>query len=382
MPVTNYQYSFQNEQRDLSDVLHTINQGQIGFISLFKTGPKASAHKVEWLEDERGYRSINVKSNSDGAVTIDSSSAPVVGMVIQPIGKPDVFYVASVTSSTAITIELAGNNGGTLTKGTAPTGKYRIISAPVVKGSTHGEENFHQSSVNFNYTQIWRKEAALARSDIQSAVYGLENTIQYQVARQLEIISKELNSAAISGVRVQRTDATYNGRGQAGGLYYFATGENALSIDAEGATADDFLINDGSQAMQEKGVTANVILTTPGQARVIGSSMKEKIIIEREDRVRGTFVGTVVNSMTGTPMRIIADDGVVDGDIWVLDDSAFELRWMQPIYDWDPQDGEFDGVRRCILGEGTFQFNNILARACRITNCKDAATALQELRSK
>lgn len=381
MPVQNYNYSFLNEKRDLSDILHTINQGRIGFISLFSNGPKATAHKVEWLEDTRQGRSIQVTENSDGTFTIESSDVPVIGMVIQPAGKPDVFVVSSVASSTNITVELAGNNGGKLNKSTAPTGKYKVISTPVVKGSTHGEENFHQSGINYNFTQIWRKEANIARSDIESAVYGLENTIQYQVAVQLDILSRELNTSALYGVRTQRKGTTYNQRGQAGGLYNFVA-DGGIVIDAEGATADDFLINDGAQEMQDKGVTANAILTTPGQARVIGSSMKEKIIIEREDKARGTFVGSVVNSMTGTMMRIIADDSVADGDIWVLDDTAFKTRWMRPIYDWDPQDGEFDGVRRCILGEGTFEFNNIKARACRIMNCKDAAVALQELRSK
>ena len=58
MPVQNYNYSFLNEKRDLSDILHTINQRRIGFISLFSNGPKATAHKVEWLEDTRQGRSI------------------------------------------------------------------------------------------------------------------------------------------------------------------------------------------------------------------------------------------------------------------------------------------------------------------------------------
>ena len=33
-----FSYSFQNQKRDLSDVLNTINKGRIGFISLFGTG--------------------------------------------------------------------------------------------------------------------------------------------------------------------------------------------------------------------------------------------------------------------------------------------------------------------------------------------------------
>ena len=380
--MANYGYAFQNTVRDLSGILNTINKGRIGFISLFGTGPKAAAHKVEWLEDTLAARTLNVTANSSGTLTIDSSSIPEIGMVIQPEGKPDVFYVSTVTNATTIQVVLGGNNGGTLTAANAPTGRYKVISTPVVAGSTHGEENLHQSGTAYNYTQIWRKEAILSRSDIQTAVYGLENTIQHQVKVQLDILSRELNTAAFYGQRVQRTGTTYATRGQAGGLYAFATGTGALSVNADGATLDDFLVNDGAQAVQDAGGTADVILCNPGQARVLGASTKDAIRIERKDEVRGSYVGSVVNAVSGNLMTIIADDDCQPGDIWVLDKSAFEMRWMQPIKDWDPQDGEFDGVKRSILGEGTFVFKNILARACRIYGVADAATALAAIRAK
>lgn len=378
--MANYGYAFQNATRDLSGVLNTINKGRIGFISLFGTGPNATAHKVEWLEDTLAGRTLNVTANTDGKLTIESSSIPEIGMVIQPEGKPDVFYVSTVTNANSIEIVLGGNNGGSLTAADAPTGRYKVISTPVVAGSTHGEENIHQSGVAYNYTQIWRKDAILSRSDIQSAVYGLENTIQHQVKVQLDILSREMNTAAFYGQRVQRTGTTYATRGQAGGLYAMTAG--GLSVNADGAALDDFLVNDGAQAVQDAGGNADVILCNPGQARVLGAATKDAIRIERKDDIRGTYVGSVVNAVSGSLMTIVADDACQPGDIWVLDKSAFEMRWMQPIHDWDPKDGGFDGVKRIILGEGTFIFKNILARACRIYNVKDAAEALASIRVK
>lgn len=379
--MPNYGYAFQNTVRDLSGVLNTINKGRIGLISLFAEGPKATNHKVEWLEDTLSARTLNVTANTDGTLTIAASDIPVVGMVIQPEGKPDVFYVSTVTNATTVAVALAGNNGGSLTAATAPTGVYKVISTPVVAGSTKGEENLHQSGTSFNYTQIWRKEAALSRSDIQTAVYGLENTLQEQVRVQLDILSRELNTAAFYGQRVQRTGTTYATRGQAGGLYAFATGANALSVNANDANLDDFLVNDAAQMVQDAGGNADVILCSPGQARVLGAACKDAIRVERKDEIRGTYVGSVVNAVSGSLMTIIADDNCQPNDIWVLDRSAFEMRWMQPIKDWDPQDGEFDGVKRSILGEGTFAFKNILARACRIYGAADAATALASIRN-
>jgi hypothetical protein len=375
-----FSYDFQTQRRDLSAALNTINEGQIGFIRLFKEGERATNPKVEWYNDKLSARTIQVTANNAGTLTIASSAIPVVGMVIQPEGKPDVFHVSTVTSATSIAIALAGNNGGSLSAATAPTGKYKVISAPIVEGSTKGEDNLHLAGTDFNYTQIWRKEAALTRTAIQTATFGLENSLNKQVEVQLNILSRELNMAALYGQRIQGTGATYDTRGQAGGLYYFATKENALAVNAAGNVVDDFILNDGAQLVQEKGGTANVILCHPGQARIIGGSSADKIRYDRTDNVRGTYVGAVTNSVTGTPMTIIADDAVQPGDVWILDDAAFSLRWMQPIYDWDPQDGEFDGVRRSILGEGTFEFKNILSRACRIHGLADSAAALESIK--
>ena len=375
-----FSYDFQNQRRDLSSALNTINEGQIGFIRLFGEGERAKNPKVEWFNDKLAARTLNVTNNASGTLTIDSSSVPVVGMVIQPNGKPEVFYVTTVTNATTISIALAGTNGGSLTAATAPTGKYKVISAPIVEGSTHGEDNIHLAGTDFNYTQIWRKEAELTRTAIQTATFGLENSLNKQVEVQLNILSRELNYAALYGQRVQGTGATYNQRGQAGGLYYFAANKKGLSVDASGSVIDDFILNDGAQLVQEKGGTADIILCHPGQARIIGGASSDKVRYDRQDAVRGTFVGAVTNSVTGRAMEIIADDAVMPGDVWILDRAAFSLRWMQPIYDWDPQDGEFDGVRRSILGEGTFEFKNILSRACRITNLADSAAALEAIK--
>lgn len=246
-----FSYSFQNQKRDLSDMLNTINKGRIGFISLFGTGEPAKSTEVEWLEDSLQARTLNVSGNSSGTLTITSSSVPVVGMLIQPDGKPDVFYVSTVTSATSIGVTLAGNNGGSLTAANAPTGLYRVISTPMNEGTHEGEGNNHQSEVKSNHTQIWRKEAALTRTAIQTAVYGLENTLDYQVKVQLDILSRELNAAAFFGQKVKRTGTTYDTRGQAGGLYYFAAGAGGLSVNAGGATLDDFVCNDGAQKIQD-----------------------------------------------------------------------------------------------------------------------------------
>lgn len=375
-----FSYSFQNQKRDLSDALNTINKGRVGFISLFLTGEPATNHKVEWLEDVLQARTINVTNNSSGTLTIDSSSVPAVGMLIQPEGKPDVFYVNTVTNDTTIVVALAGKNGGTLETNTAPTGIYHVISTPMEEGTRQGEANLHQSTVEYNFTQIWRKEAALSRTAIQTNVYGLENTIDNQVRVQLDILSREMNAAAFYGQRVQRTGNTPQTRGQAGGLYVMANG--GLSVNANGAILDDFVCNDGAQAVQDAGGDANVILCHPGQARVLGASQDDKIRIVREDQTRGSFVAQVVNSVSGNLMTIIADSDCLPGDVWVLDRNAFAMRWMQPIYDWDPMDGAFDGVKRSLLGEGTFQFRNIKSRACRIYGLESAATAMAKVRAK
>lgn len=103
--------------------------------------------------------------------------------------------------------------------------------------------------------------------------------------------------------------------------------------------------------------------------------------IVREDKIRGTFVAQVVNAVSGSLMTIIADDTCVPTDIWVLDRSAFSMRWLQPIYDWDPQDGAFDGVRRSTR-RGNVRIQEHLSRAAGSTMWPIAATALASVRAK
>lgn len=380
-----YSYSFSNRKRDLSDILSTVIREEPRFISNFKSVPDARMRKHEWLEDQMQGRSITAQAASAGVLTVTAADAAKVkvGTLLAPENSPALFTVTAVNSN-AVTVALASANGSGITVDELPAegGLFKVISTPMGEGSINGEgeEHYAHTNAEYNTTQIFRKEIVLSGSALAVNLYGsADNQLNRQTAFALADLARDLNRVALFGRRVEPAPGV---RGEAGGLYAFAAGDDGLVIDAGTAAIDSFIINDGAQAVLGAGAEPTQILCSPGQARIISNEYRNNLQILRSDDRRGAYVAVIVNDINGKGMTIMADPDVPDTEAWIIDPEGFGLANLQGrgISDEDATPSGFDGIRRRALGELTFEFRNAKQRCCRIRNLMGSAAALSVLR--
>ena len=381
-----YTYSFSNVRRDLSDILSTVIKDEPRFISNFKRVADATAQKHEWLEDQIAGRAVKAAAASGGVLTLQSGEAAKLrpGTLLTLEGDSALFAVQNINGEN-VTVDCVSANGSSLTAETLPAngGVFKIVSTPMEEATVNGdgEENYALSQVNFNCTQIFRKEIVLSGSALAVSVFGnADNQLNRQTAIALSDLSRDLNRVALFGRRVPASAGIC---GEAGGLYTFATGAGALEIDASSAVLDSYLVNDAAQLVMAEGGEPMQILCSPGQARVISCEYKDRLQVLRADDRRGAYVAVIVNEINGRGLTVMADPDVPDTDCWLLDPSGFGLSNLRGrnITDSDSTPKGFDGIRRTALGELTFEFKNAKQRCCRIKGLKSSAAALAGLRT-
>ncbi len=379
-----YSYSFQNKKRDLSDILSTVVKDEPRFISNFKPAAEAADRKHEWLEDQISGRSVTV-SDTVSAMVCPASAADLAklktGTLLVVENDSALFRVTAVDSG-SFTVALAGANGSSK-KTPAKNDVLKIVSTPMAEASNSGDgdESGITGRLNYNYTQIFRKDIILSGSALAVNVFGnVDNHLNRQTAFALGELARDLNRVALFGTRVP---AGASARGEAGGLYFFGTQEGAMSIDAADARLDSFIINDAAQNIMSAGGDPVQILCSPGQARVLSGEYKNQLQILRSDNRRGAYVAVIVNEINGRGMTIMADPDVPDTDVWVLDTAGFGMSALngRSIADEDATPKGFDGIKRMALGELTFEFKNAAQRLCRIKNLVPSATALTAMRT-
>ena len=382
-----YNYTFANRKRDLSDVMATVIKDEPRFISNFRTAPDAVSAKHEYLEDQLTGRGITAQAITNGKLTLSAADAAKLktGTLVALKDDPALFRVKTV-SGTQAEVELAANNGSALSAVTslpADGGVFIIVSTPMNEGTSNGdgEENYHLANVQWNATQIFRKEIVLSGTALAVNLYGnADNQLNRQTAFALADLARDLNRVALFGRRVE---AGVNTRGEAGGLYFFGTQSGVPVIDAAQSRLDSFLINDAAQNILGEGGDPMQILCSPGQARVISNEYRDRIQILRSDDRRGAYVAVIVNEINGRGMTIMADPDMPDNDAWVLDTGCFALASLsgRAITDMDATPGGFDGIRRVAIGELTFEFKNVAQRCCRIKNLLGSSEAIAALRT-
>ena len=382
-----YTYSFAGRKRDLSDIMSTVIKDEPRFISNFRTAADAVQRKHEWVEDQLSGRGFTAISNDEAVITVaPADSAKIIpGMLIALKDDPALFKVAAVNGNSA-TLQLAAVNGSQITsldKLAVSNSTFIIVSTPMGEGSANGDgdESSAGGKIQWNTTQIFRKEIVISGSALAVALNGsADNQLNRQTAFALSELARDLNRVALFGRRVEAAPGIH---GEAGGLYCFATGENTLAIDAGKHKLDSFAINDAAQMVLGEGGDPMQILCSPGQARVISNEYRDRIQILRSDDRRGAYVAVIVNEINGRGMTIMADPDVPDTDAWVLDPNCFALANLtgRAITDVDATPKGFDGIRRVAIGELTFEFRNAAQRCCRLSNLLPSAEAISALRS-
>lgn len=360
-----YSYSFSNRKRDLSDVFATVIKDEPRFISNFRRVPDARCRKHEWIEDHLHGCRIAPSSCRNGELFLSKDDAAKlrVGTTLCLKNDPALFSVARLDCVSA-TVRLEAANGSDLTPEKLPFGSasFNIISTPENDGRDE------VTVTEWNATQVFHKRIEVGGKDLAINLFGsADNQLNRQTTFALADLARDLNRIALFGQRVAGSD---DAQGRAGGLYNFATGEDALEIDAHGRRLDSFIITDAAQSVLGEGGEPTQILCSPGQVQVLWGEFQDRIQVLRSDDRRGAYVASIVNANDARGLTIIADPDVPDCDAWVLDPAGFGLANLKgnALRDEDATPKGFDGIRRCATGELTFEFLNVRQRCRRIKN--------------
>lgn len=377
-------WDFNNQIRDLSDVLSTIIANSPTFIGKFPERAIAYNPKHEWLEDVLKPRTVaySAYNQSTGVATVATGAEAgwAVGDYVRFSGDSAIFKITTIASG-AITVAFVASNGSTTDAiGDIATSAGTLIfdHRPIEQGSTAGETMFGQSGTEYNYTEIVRGDITLTRTALNTKIYGNENSMDVQYERALIEMTRRMNRIALFGVR---SGAPANSTpSSAGGLYYFGTQTGGLSVGASGAALGFKLINDGAQAILDAGGNPDMIVCGPGQRRVLSQLQRSQITLQPGETRRGSYADAIVSESTGAIMEIVTEPSLsaMDSDVWVIDSTSLGISYLEgsKLLNTDSTQQGHDGIRRTLISELTFEFKNAKQKLCRISGLQASASSL------
>lgn len=399
--ITNYTTSYNdgrgnfinepNQKVDLSDVLSVVIKNSPNFISNFRGNGIAMNRKHEWLEEWVKPKTIEYTSattaNGVTVFAVADSKGWEVGDIVHIKDYPAIFEITTIAPQ-AITVVFIAANGAviqddddvTVTPMTAenvPAANSVLFydSHPINEAASTGPSGYEQSIIEYNVTQIFRREVTLSGTSLATAVYGSENSIDHQIERAIYRLTLDLNHAAIYGSRIDRSASS---KGMCGGLYHYGTQPGGLGVNGCKSKMDLKLLNDAAQSISDCGANPSMIVCSPLMCRVISAICGSNIQVVREDKVRGSYVGQIVNDSTGTLMTVHSEPEILDTEVWVVDPSGFGYVPMQGrgLTAENTTLPGFDGIRQTIQGEITLEFKNAKQRLCRIYNIEHPSMTL------
>lgn len=354
-------YSFADKKRDLSDILTTVIRDEPRFISNFNRIVRCGGDGHSWNDDTLTpayVKYVKCVSKYQGIFDFlpEEAAKLRVGDTLVPVGGSAIFIVTDI-NKTNVGIALLSSNGSSTTTYSLPENgwKFRIVSRV-------DRDQVNDDVAEFNAVQTVTRYIVTSASDTE--LYSIDNRVNRQTAVTLSDLARDLNVISLFGF-------CYSDKKMAGGLYYYATDEGALEIDAQSALLDSYLVNDAAQLVMAEGGEPMQILCSPGQARVISCEYKDRLQILRSDDRRGAYVAVVVNEINGRGLTVMVDPDVPDTDCWLIDPTGFGLA-IESVYDYDASLNGFDGIRRKVEANVTFEFKNPKQRCCRIKNLKNS----------
>lgn len=365
-----------NTQRDLQGVLDYLITNDPKFIKLFPEKGVATQRKHEWFEDHvRPKKTAYSSATNVGVFTVASSAGWDIGDVCHIDGDTAVLRVTAKTG-TSITTEYLSANGSSYTSSTLPTaaGTLCYDTHPMAENSTNGPEFYRQSGTEYNVSQIYRIDIDLSRTGQGIKSYSNENSIAVQEMYALQEITKQLNSAAIFGTRIDRSSSF---PGMAGGLRFYGNQVGSLSVNCNGNALDAILFNDAAQTIIGEGGSPDTILCGTDVARLI-SNMNSRRFGLVTDPSRGSFVSQITCDITGTPINVFVEPRLANTECWVCDSSGFGLIPFVngKLKSWDATLPNQDGKVQSILGEFTFEFKNAKSRICKVYGFENPGTTI------
>lgn len=346
-------YNFQDQVRQLHEGISMIIQDEptlLGLIGL--NGDPLYQTKFEWMSDHLNSNRANLAADITDIVTTinvaagDGSKFRVNAILV----IEDEYLKVTAVNGDAITV-VRGFDGTNPAAHTAADDEIRIVARPQLEGAGVGQDESHDRYVDFNYTQIFERYAAVSNTQQAVRTHNVSDELNYQVQLRLKEMAREFNDALIYG---RRFDAGSGQPRMTGGLLNFASLKGATKENLAGGEVTAKVINDALEKVYQRGGNVNTILTNTAGARQISKLLGDKIQIQREDTVRGGYVATFVSDIVGGDVAtIVVDKNMPKDKVVLFDRSILSMHALQGrgAYDVDATVPGADFVARQIRGE-------------------------------
>lgn len=362
-------YDFQDQVRDLSAGIDLIISDSPTLLSLVgMNGEPLTQTKFEWMSDNLNSNRATVKvaaTATDTNITVETGDGSKFRVNALVVAGEEYFRVTAVNGD-VLTVE-RGFDGTTAAPLSAGQ-ELRIVGRPQLEGAGVGTDEGHDRYVDYNFTQIIERYAAVSNTQMAVRTYNVSNELDYQVQLRLKEMSREFNDWLIYGRRIQGGGTTPR---MTGGLLYFAQQKNSFKKNLNGAEVTAKDINDVMEQVYLRGGSVNTILTNTAGARQISKLANNQIRVERMDTTTGHQISTFVSDIVGgSEAVVVVDPNFPKNKIALFDRSILSMHPLQgrAVYDVDASIPGADFVARQIRGEYGVKVKNAHEKIAIIEN--------------
>jgi len=362
-------YDFQDQIRDLSagiDLIINDEPTLLGLVGM--TGEPLTQTKFEWMSDNLNSNRATVKNQALAAatsITLNDGEGAKFRVNALVVAGEEYLQVTAVNGDV---ITVVRGFDGTTAADIAAGAELRIVGRPQLEGAGVGQDEGHDRYVDYNFTQIIERYAAVSGTQQAVRTYNVSNELDYQVQLRLKEMSREFNDWLIYGRRIQGSGSVPR---MTGGLLYFADAKSAYKTNANGAEVTAKTINDVMEQIYLRGGSVNTILTNTAGARQISKLADSAIRVERTDTTTGhqirTFVGDIIG---GSEAVVVVDPNFPKNKIALFDRSILSLQPLsgRSVSDVDASVPGADFVARQIRGEYGVKVRNANEKIAIIEN--------------
>lgn len=347
-------YDFKDQVRQLDAGIDLIIQDEptlLGLIGL--NGEALYQTKFEWMSDRLNSNLATVKSVAeDGKITVAEDDGEKFRKDAIVVFGEEYLKVINVSGDVLTVVR---GFDGTVQEELKAGSELRIVSRPQNEGAGVGIDEGHDRYVDYNFTQIIERYAAVSNTQQAVRTHNVSNELDYQVQLRLKEMAREFNDWLIYGRRIDGKPR------MTGGLLNFANLKCAAKANLKGEEVKAKDINALMEKVYQRGGSANTILTNTAGARQISKMATDTIRTERTDAATGHRVSTFVSDMVGGGVAtVVVDPNFPKDKIALFDRSILSLHPLngRSVYDEDATVPGADFVARQIRGEYGIKVKN------------------------
>lgn len=323
---------------DLSEVLSAVLLDDTDFISVLGVSSEvATQTKHEWDEDSLNPTTIVQSGGTAAQMALGTTSGTVIRFSSSMIGritagtllknrlsgKTEVIQVTAVSSTSATVTRGAG---GTSAQTHAAGATWEIIAHPRPQGMEGPKDESTTRARKFNYTQIFSKGVRITGTANAIKHNGIGREDLYQVDQRLRELKRELDRAAIMGVRLGNVaSTTYTAMG---GIIEFVGFIAAQNVNGTAETLTPSVLNAMAKQIYDRGGNPDMVLVGGTQKQKISTFDQEFRRSTLDSRRAGYTVEEFVTDL-GWNLRVVVDRWVPNDVCLVLDSSRVKLMPLQ-----------------------------------------------------